>query len=154
MDYWIIWYIAGLILLVLEIFIPGFFFLGIGTGAIVAGSVSMLTSSLPVQFFTLILISLLGYYLLRRRGSELFDYPEDQISINSLRKKTGMVTQNVTPNGKGYVRAAGEEWRAVTEKQEVISEGEEVKILAVTGNKLIVTLLKRKTGSTKRSKKN
>ena len=71
---WWVWISGGVILGILEVFVPGFFFLGFASGAVVTGLVmlaggpfaSYLTASLPYTLLFFALVSLVSWVLLRR----------------------------------------------------------------------------------------
>ncbi|MDQ2066548.1 hypothetical protein Q9295_09190 [Xinfangfangia sp. CPCC 101601] len=76
---WWAWIVAGLVLAIIEIFAPGFFFLGFAIGAGVTGIVVMtgLASSLPVLLVIFALSSAVAWFVVRR----LVGVREGQVKI-------------------------------------------------------------------------
>ena len=72
-DVWWVWVAGGIVLGILEVFAPGFIFLGFAVGAVVvgilmllAGSVVALSSSLPLTLLIFAICSLIAWLVLRR----------------------------------------------------------------------------------------
>ena len=72
-DVWWVWVAGGIVLGILEVFAPGFIFLGFAVGAVVvgllmllAGSIVSLSSSLPLTLLIFAICSLVAWLVLRR----------------------------------------------------------------------------------------
>ena len=71
---WWVWISGGVLMGILEIFIPGFFFLGFSAGAVITGLVLLaggpfaawLAGSLPVTLLFFAVVSLVSWIVLRR----------------------------------------------------------------------------------------
>jgi inner membrane protein len=71
---WWVWVSAGVLMAIVEVFIPGFFFLGFSAGAVVTGLVLLaggpfaawLGSSVAYTFLFFAVFSLISWLLLRR----------------------------------------------------------------------------------------
>lgn len=71
---WWVWISAGVLMGIVEVFIPGFFFLGFSAGAVITGLVLLaggpfaawLGSSLPLTLLFFALLSLISWIVLRR----------------------------------------------------------------------------------------
>jgi membrane protein implicated in regulation of membrane protease activity len=71
---WWVWVSGGVLMGILEVFIPGFFFLGFSAGAIITGLVLLaggpfaawLAGSLPVTLLFFAIVSLFSWIALRR----------------------------------------------------------------------------------------
>jgi membrane protein implicated in regulation of membrane protease activity len=71
---WWIWVSAGVLMAIVEVFIPGFFFLGFSAGAVITGLVLLaggpfaawLGSSLPLMLLFFAVVSLISWIVLRR----------------------------------------------------------------------------------------
>jgi len=72
-DPWIYWITAGILLYVSEIFVPGFVFLSLGTGAILTGVILSLLKGLTihVQLITFAVITIVAYLNFRKFGKKL-----------------------------------------------------------------------------------
>jgi membrane protein implicated in regulation of membrane protease activity len=73
-EFWWAWISAGVVMAIIEVFIPGFFFLGFSSGAVITGIVLLaggpfaawLAGSLPYTLLFFALVSLLSWIALRR----------------------------------------------------------------------------------------
>jgi membrane protein implicated in regulation of membrane protease activity len=71
---WWVWVSAGVLMGIVEVFIPGFFFLGFSVGAVLTGLVLLaggpfaawLGASLPFTLLFFALVSLISWIVLRR----------------------------------------------------------------------------------------
>ncbi|KFE34856.1 NfeD family protein [Thioclava atlantica] len=72
MDYWQqpwLWIVAGVVLAVAEMLIPGFIFLGFAIGAVLVGAliwIGLLGHSIPVTLVVFAVLSILAWLILRR----------------------------------------------------------------------------------------
>ncbi|MCB1612406.1 MAG: NfeD family protein, partial [Xanthomonadales bacterium] len=109
------WLIAGLILLVLEVFAPGAFLLWFGIAALVVGVAVWLLPALPwgvqiVAFALLSIGSLLGYRAWRKRVP---DKPDDQPLLNKRTEQMiGRVftLETAIVNGRGKIKVGDALW--------------------------------------------
>lgn len=143
MSLWQIWVVAAALLLVAEMFAPGFWLasLAVGCGA------AALAALLPIGLLGQVLVfaattvgSLFGLrpVLVRRflhaRGMEV------RTNVEALVGKTGVVTKRIDPVTRvGRVVVEGEDWRgALLEGGEVIEPGTRVIVVQVDGSTLVV----------------
>jgi membrane protein implicated in regulation of membrane protease activity len=71
---WWVWISAGVLMGIVEVFIPGFFFLGFSAGAVITGLVILaggpfaawLGASLPLTLLFFAVLSLISWFVLRR----------------------------------------------------------------------------------------
>ena len=129
----LIWFIVGLIFLLLEFAIPGLITSFFGIGAwIVATLCLFLDISLNTQLLIFLFSSVLLLVSLRKWFKTLFagrDAPSqfEAESLDAFLGKKAMVTKEITPNTKGKVEFLGTYWDA--EAYETIPEGAPVEIL-------------------------
>ncbi len=73
-DQWWIWAGAGIVLLIIEVFAPGFVFLGFGVGAIAVALILAigggLVTSLPVALLIFAVCSLVAWLVMRKLAGE------------------------------------------------------------------------------------
>lgn len=73
-EQWWLWVGAGIALVIIEIFAPGFVFLGFGAGALVVGALLAfgggLISSLPVAVLVFAVASLVSWLVIRKLAGE------------------------------------------------------------------------------------
>jgi membrane protein implicated in regulation of membrane protease activity len=134
--------VLAIICFVLEIFTPGFFLMSIGIGALAGGLISFFSSSIPLQIMMSIVSAFVTFLWLRKFSSKFFDSATDKTNIYGLVGKKGVVTREISENGRGYVKIGGEEWPAVIEEEGFVKveTGAYVTVNGVEGNKLIVSL--------------
>ena len=127
------WLIAGMVLLVLEIFAPGAFLLWFGIAALVVGFAVWLVPALPwqVQIIAFALLSigaLLGYRAWRKRVP---DRPDDQPLLNKRTEqmigRVFILDQAIT-NGRGKIKVGDALW---TVSGPDLAVGATVRVLSV-----------------------
>lgn len=139
MEIWMIWFIIAVICIIIEIFTPSFFFVAFGVGAIFAGLLSFVRINLPLQVVFFIVMSFLFFLWLRRYSNKFFKSGTDETNIYAIVGKTGEVTRTVMQDKKGYVKIMGDEWPALSEKNESYEVGVKVKVVSIHGNTVVVT---------------
>ena len=139
MSLWLIWIIAGIICVIIEIFTPGFFFMSIGVSAILTGLFSLVISNLVIQMVIFVIISFLIFINIRKLSKRFFKTEGKPTNIYAMIDKKGIVTKDITKTQKGYVKINGEIWSAVSidENVEIIT-GSQVIVKKVEGNKVLV----------------
>ena len=139
-----IWIAFGLVCLIIEIFTPGFFFMSIGVGAIITGLFSLLNISLPVQILIFIIVTFIIFLFMRKFSKKIMSDTSLETNIFALKGKTGIVTKDINPNERGYVKIGGEQWSAISSDNLQISVKTLIIVDSVEGNKLIVKKVKNK----------
>ena len=129
----LIWFMAGLILVLLEFVNPGIVTIFFGIGAwIVAFILLFVGIPLNVQLVIFLVVSILLLLSLRRRFKTLFQggsvsTDEEEMTFNGFFGKSAVVTQTIKPETPGKVEFRGSYWNA--ESSETIAEGESVEII-------------------------
>ncbi|HEV7842223.1 MAG TPA: NfeD family protein [Pyrinomonadaceae bacterium] len=142
---WIFWTILGVILIVAEIFTPGFVLLWFGIGALVAAFASLVgLSSLPLQFLIFAVVSsaltaasrtiFVNYFSREKAGTDL------KMGMQSLPGKTGIVVSSSRGAlNEGAVKVFGSTWTAYpVEGEEPLEAGERVAVERVQGASIYV----------------
>lgn len=145
MEYvWAFWFIAGIVLLILEIFTAGFVVSLIGVACFAGGVVSLFTNNLIIQFvvFAIALI-LLMIYLRPVFLKYLVNNNNKKSTVDALIGKTAIVDSEID-NIKlsGYVKQGGDFWKAISKDGSVIEKGKLVVIESIEGNTVTVSLSK------------
>lgn len=143
MSDWQIWVVLAALLLVAEMFAPGFWLASLAVGCLAAG----LAALLPLGLLGEILVfaattvgSLFGLrpVLVRRflhaRGMEM------RTNVEALVGKTGVVVQRFDPVTRlGRVKVEGEDWRsALVEGGTPLEPGTRIMVVQVDGSTLVV----------------
>ncbi len=133
-DY-LIWFIAGGVFVVGEIFMPGFVIIWFGIGAFAAGLSALLGASQPLQVIVFIVVSV-GSLV----PAKLFLKKKEKESIPVGAERfigmAGIVTKPISPASFGEVKIGGELWIASAEYE--IAQGEWVIVEKIDGAHLVV----------------
>ncbi|RLE18902.1 MAG: hypothetical protein DRJ08_00355 [Acidobacteria bacterium] len=129
----VIWFIVGIVLMLLEMAVPGLVIIFFGIGAIAVSVTCMIASpSLAVQLIIFIVVSGLSLGLLRRWLATKFFSSKDGLAgdptvLDEFTGKTAIVDQAIAPGKPGKVEFKGTRWQA--ESEEEIAAGDVVVIL-------------------------
>lgn len=145
LEYWI-WAGIGTLLLVLEIFLPGFIFFWFGFSAILVSVLTLLfLKTLEVQVIAWLILSItfmFSYFYYRKRM--ITKKPQNQDPVFKYIGLKGEVIQPIVGSKMGRVRLdvpinGITDWNAISQNQdETIEVGERVEVIGVEGIKLIV----------------
>ncbi len=133
------WLAFGLLLVVVEVFAPGFVFFWLGLGAIITGAVLFLSPSMAWQFQLLLfaclsILSLSIWYFVARRWSE-------NIGHNSLNRRGDrlegqvFVLEEAIENGRGRIKVDDGSWVVMGDD---MPKGARVRVTGRDGNVLRV----------------
>ncbi len=141
MALWIIWIIAGVLLLIGEIFTPGFLLASFGLACFASGLVAALSFGLKAQVIIFSVITLVVFFGIRpvilkyfhRSGSGL------KTNVDALVGKKGVVIDLIDPAfNTGRVIVDGENWRGISVDDETIEKDARILVIRVEGTKLFV----------------
>jgi len=144
-DPWHIWIIISMVLLIVEIFTPGFVLACFGLGAIGAGITSLLSDSLKesleIQLLVFAFICVLSYIFIRPIALRYLNRDNGfKSNVDVLKGKRATVSQAFDLKiMRGRVKIDGDDWRAETTTEQKLKIGDIVEILKVESNTLIVT---------------
>ncbi len=131
----LIWLTTGILLLILEMILPGFVLFFFGLGAIVTFLCSWLFQpSLTVQLVIFLLSSLLSLFTLRGLIKRTFLGGTVSAADDHVVAKGGelvVVTRTIDPPREGKVKYSGTFWRAVADEK--IEKGETAEIVSQDG---------------------
>ncbi|MDR3641620.1 MAG: NfeD family protein [Humidesulfovibrio sp.] len=135
----LLWFLAGVALLLAELALPGFVLLFFALGAFAAALCAYaLNLGAGGQFVVFLAASLAGLALLRRMFLRVFrgrtrKGGEDASGLEDIGAgKSAVVTRAVAPGLPGEIKFRGSFWRA--QSQEAIDEGEAVVIIGQAQN--------------------
>lgn len=132
----LVWFIAGIILMLLEFLLPGFVIFFFGIGAIITAlfTWSGAIESTSLQFIVFIVTSVLSLVLLRNKGKKYFrgnvsEADEAGMLSDDIIGEKVIVTEEINPAKlTGKVELHGTMWNAVSDI--IIVEGELVEIIS------------------------
>jgi membrane protein implicated in regulation of membrane protease activity len=138
-EVWWVWMAVGIVLILAEIAIPGFFILWFGVGAVVAGLLALIGFGTAVQWVTFLVVSGVLLVLSRRIADRITKRQPPGVGANRLVGMRGPVTTAVDNlKGVGQVRLGGELWRAESRSGRKIPESTVVEVVAVEGTHVVV----------------
>lgn len=136
----IIWFIIGLVLLLLELVIPGFVIFFFGIGAWLTALLCLFTEpNINIQVIVFAASSVLTLILFRRMIKNKFIYNRDDKSEaveDEFTGKEAVVIEDIAPGKRGKVEFKGTSWDAESDTE--IKTGQRVLITAKKSIKLKV----------------
>lgn len=127
----LLWFLVGVVFLVLELLVPGFILIFFTAGAWIAAIMTLFIDiTLTGQILIFTISSLVFLFTLRKYSLKTFkgrtrdniddDYTDSKIG------RTAVVTKSISPHVPGEIKVLGSYWRAVAEIE--IAEGQSVLI--------------------------
>jgi membrane protein implicated in regulation of membrane protease activity len=136
----LIWWVLlfGLCLLI-ELSSPGyFFFLSFSLGACGAAGAAWYDTTLFVQGCLFLVIAAASFLFLRRYVMKIEHKGAVRTNVYALQGKKGVVTQEVGPLSRGWVRVEGELWAALPSDSSILSKGTVIQVVGSAGSHLTV----------------
>ena len=140
-EFWHLWIILGILFFIIEIFTPSFLMACFAIGAFLAGAANFLNFGLNVQIIAFsigTLVSFVGVRPLILR----YGHRKGQIvktNVDGLIGKIGKVSTTIDNSmDEGRITVEGDNWRAISDSDEVINIGDRVEILKVDSTILTV----------------
>ncbi len=140
-DMWIYWVIAGIILVIAEIFTPGFVLALIGAASIITGVFAWFGFNSYVQLFVFGVSNLILFVYVRKIIAGTFRDKGDGPRTNymALEGRKGKVVSKVSEHLHGEVKIGGEIWYAVpVDPEKSYENGSDVIVSKLEGNKVYV----------------
>lgn len=135
------WLVISAVLIVIEICTLGLTTIWFAAGALVAALVAYLGVGTIGQWIFFLVVSVVLLALTRPLAIKHLNNKTVRTNADSLIGEIAIVTEEIDNiAGKGTAKIQGEEWTARSTKDEVIIEkGAKVKILGISGVKLVVS---------------
>ena len=130
----------GITFLILEMMIPGVFFLNFALAAFICAFISLFTKSIAILGISFAILSIVSIYTLRPLLIKKDKNKKQQSGIEA--KYIGHIAKVVEPvdKNKGTISIYDERWQARTSDDEVIEVDSQVEI---TGNESIIMFVKK-----------
>ncbi len=143
MEDWLIWFLAGIILVVAEMFTAGFWLACLAVGCAAAGLLGLIpfvgVTVQTIAFTATSLASMIGLRPLMMRRFQLGPGGDVRTGIDALLGKTGIVLERIDPRARvGRVKVEGEDWRGASVDDTPIEVGARVTVIQVDGTTLVV----------------
>jgi membrane protein implicated in regulation of membrane protease activity len=125
----LIWFLLGVVFLILELVVPGFILVFFTAGCWITGlAVWLMDIGLTFQISIFIVSSLVLLFTLRKYARKTFKGTTvedvDEQHADSKIGKTAVVTKAIAPNIPGEIKVMGSFWRAISDLE--IEEGKSV----------------------------
>lgn len=125
-----IWLIIAILLMIGEIYTPGFFLFCISIGALSAAATALVTKSIMIQISIFVVIIIISVLLIRPVLNKFF-VKDKKTNSQRMIGMNVVVEEEITKENKGRVKINGESWFASA--NETISKGEKVIIDSIDG---------------------
>jgi len=141
---WVIWFISGVLLMIIEIFTPAFFSLIIGIACILTGIAAIFINNLIFQFIFFCITLVLLMIFLRPIFLKYFAGKNVKHSnVDALIGKEAIVTEEINNIKKvGYIKIGADYLKAVSKDGNVIPKNKTVIIEKIEGITAAVSLKK------------
>jgi len=130
----VLWFMAGILLLILEFTAPGLVIFFFGIGAIVVGAVCLLFHpSFTIQLVIFLSASLILLFSLRKWLKKVFIGRKSELqseiidTLDSFVGEKAVVIEKITPEISGAVELHGTPWKAESDQE--IRKGTTVKVI-------------------------
>lgn len=140
LDAWHLWMIAGLVLLIAEVFTPGFVVACFGVACLATGAGTALGAGPTLQVLLFIAAGTATYLGVRPFVLKHMDAgPDLKTNVDALAGRPGRVTEAIDPlRERGRALVGGEDWRALSADGAPLAADTPVIVVRVEGTKLIV----------------
>lgn len=125
-----IWLIIAILLMIGEIYTPGFFLFCISIGALSAAATALVTKSIMIQISIFVVIIIISVLLIRPVLNKFF-VKDKKTNSQRMIGMNVVVEEEITKENKGRVKINGESWFASA--NETIFKGEKVIIDSIDG---------------------
>ena len=138
-EIWWIWMGLAAAFLIGEILTAGFFLIFLSIGAAAAGVLALLDVGYAGQFIVFIVVSGILFVFGRRFADRVTEKQPPGIGADRFVDQIGIVLEKVDNAGNtGKVRIGQDEWRAISQTGEVLSEGTHIKVTQIDGTRAVV----------------
>lgn len=138
---WVLWFALAFILLIAEIFTPGFVLACFSFGCLAAGIIALFGDAILLQLVVFMAGTLVFFFTIRPFALKHFYSSKDTVltNIDALIHKSAVVIEAIDEDtGTGRVRMGGEDWRAKAADGSSIASGQHVTVIKVEGTTLKV----------------
>ncbi|PIE71281.1 MAG: hypothetical protein CSA22_03180 [Deltaproteobacteria bacterium] len=139
------WLLGGMLLMLLELFIPTFMILWFGLGGLVTGLILLMAPTIPLAWqmlFWLMFSCLFGAFWFIILKPRMTDKTMAGIQQEAILGETGQVIRIPTEETRGIVRfttplMGSDEWPFLCDQP--VAMGDRVRIIDISGNTLVVS---------------
>jgi membrane protein implicated in regulation of membrane protease activity len=139
---WQLWFVAAVLLIVAEMFTPGFWLASLAIGAGAAGVLALIPGVgavlQTITFAVTSLASLAGVRPILVRRFQIGPGAGVRTNVDALLGKVGTVVERIGPGATGRVKVEGEDWRGAAYDEAVLEPGTRITVIQVDGTMLMV----------------
>jgi len=151
MDYWAIWLIVVLLLIVIEAATVNLVSVWFIASGIISLFVSLFCDSFFIQFGIFVVLGIFLLLLTRPILTKMLAQKETKTNLERIIGMEGVVTSKISKNVVGEVKVDGKLWSAIATT--AIKEGTIVKACAIEGVKLVVEKVEEEKEDSSKQKK-
>lgn len=130
------WFIAFVILLLIELVTVNLVTIWFAIGAVAAIITTIFTDSILIQSIVFVVVSVIALLITKPLIKKVKKFEIEPTNSDRVIGKVGEVTKKIGRNKYGEVKVYGNTWTASS--KQVINVGERVKVLSIDGVKLVV----------------
>jgi len=130
------WFIAFVILLIIELVTVNLVTIWFAIGAVAAIITTIFTDSILIQSIVFVVVSVIALLITKPLIKKFKKFEVEPTNSDRVIGKVGDVTKKIEKNKYGEVKVYGNTWTASSKG--VIEVGERVRVLSIDGVKLIV----------------
>lgn len=135
------WFALAAVLMIIEIATLGLTTIWFAAGALIAGFLHIAGFGIWVQITAFVVVAMLMLCITRPLASKYLNSQTKRTNVDSLLGEICLTTAEIDNlKGSGQVVVRGQEWTARSMDGSVIPEGSKVRIVSISGVKLMVEL--------------
>ncbi len=137
-----IYAILGIVLIILEIVVPGFVMMPMGVAFLITSALSSFVPDFTGQLFMLAVNLILTFLFFSKVIRPKLQRNRFLSNAEALVGQKGTVEEEINPKlGTGYIKIYGDSWKAITADGSIIKLGSQVIVERLDGNKVFVKSL-------------
>lgn len=129
--------IIGIVLLILEVVVPGFILLPIGIAFVLTAVIAYFIPSIEISLISLALLSPLCFFMIKKIFKKN-SAPSVPTNFDGLIGKQGIVEDDIPAGDRGYIKVYGDSWKVEGLSSEALNKGTKVVVSHVEGTKIFV----------------
>lgn len=138
MNLTVMWLVLAIILFIIEAVTVGMVCIWFGIAAVVSMLSTFVTSNVYIQWLIFIIVAVVTLVLFRPLAKKSISDSKEKTNSEALIGRTAFLTEEINEEKMGRLKVGDVSWIAVSDSDETIAKGEKVKIVSITGNKLVV----------------
>jgi len=130
-NWWLMWTVVAVVCLTLEVSSGDFYITCFAVGAVCGVVASLLYLPFWVQVLVFAVCSILSIWFIRPHLLHWMEARADRRVSNAdaLTERIGEVSERIIMGGYGRVKIDGDDWKAESDSQQDIEQGEKVKVV-------------------------